>query len=103
MWKNDRSLPGTRFVPHSWRSTRLMKAPWFSKRYLPATRPQVASEKLLDNDVEGKYERTMLAKTWKDLTIRGSSHPILPRARSLNALAPATRSRIESVHCVSGH
>jgi hypothetical protein len=79
-----------------------MKAPWFWNSALPLARAQVASMNPVASVCCGKYFPIRSPSTWNDLTIRGSSQPILPRARSLKAWAPATRRMTGSVHWVSG-
>ncbi len=102
MRKKVKSLPGSRDLSHSAGMMRLRKAPWLSNSALPLAPAQVASVNPVARAWAGKYLPIRSPSTWNDLTIRGSSQPISPRARSLKASAPATRRMTGSVHLVSG-
>src|SRR5215216_3041251 len=96
--KNVKSLPGFRDLSHSAGMMRLRKAPWLLNSALPLAPAQVASMNPVPRAWGGKYLPIRSPSTWNDLTIRGSSQPILPRARSLKDWAPATRRITGSVH-----
>jgi hypothetical protein len=102
MRKKVKSSPGFSDLSHSAGMMRLRKAPWLSNSALPLAPAQVASVNPVARASAGKYLPLRSPSTWNDLTIRGSSQPILPRARSLKAWAPATRRMTGSVHWVSG-